>query len=394
MKKKLFVFLVMMTVMLCMPFLFSLDTEAVMTEDKIFEMKTKAVSLNKGDVVDVTFHVRNMETGGFYGYLNYDTTVLSALTPSQLIPADFSSQVKAVSGSALDVQVDYGTWLASYDAASKKLELREKDKKVVKLPTNADGMLLTMRFTVMKSAPSTTIKLDYPAVYKKNGENSYPTGLALTITNTKTKKLTLATENIKGHSHISIPVKVTENGGFEKLGISVTFDRGKLVFDSVTIADNMKNLFTLDSYMVTQGGAKVIAGFSSKQEQRNTGTLYYFNFHAVDTDTQTTQNTGTTEVTVAIESVWDKAESAYTMTGTKSVVTITEKEHLLGDVNGNGKIDLIDALYAIQYFNRVRTLSDVELQAADVNKNGTVDLVDARLMMQLYNGSINDFTSS
>ena len=112
MKKKLFVFLVMMTVMLCMPFLFSLDTEAVMTEDKIFEMKTKAVSLNKGDVVDVTFHVRNMETGGFYGYLNYDTTVLSALTPSHLIPADFSSQVKAVSGSALDVQVDYGTWLA------------------------------------------------------------------------------------------------------------------------------------------------------------------------------------------------------------------------------------------------------------------------------------------
>ena len=216
----------------------------------------------------------------------------------------------------------------------------------------------------------------------------------MTITNTKTKKLTLATENVKGHSNISIPVKVTENGGFEKLGISVTFDSRRLVFDSVTIADNMKTLFTLDSYMVTQGGTKVIAGFSSKQEQRNTGTLYYFNFHAVDTDTKTTQTTGTTEVTIAIESVWDKAESAYTVTGTKSVVTITEKEHLLGDVNGNGRIDLIDALYAIQYFNRVRTLSDVELQAADVNKNGNVDLVDARLMMQLYNGSINAFPSS
>ena len=70
-----------------------------------------------------------------------------------------------------------------------------------------------------------------------------------------------------------------------------------------------------------------------------------------------------------------------------------------GDVNGDDKINLIDALMIMQHYNEVRTLSSVEgvgevgseMERADVNGSGTVTLVDALLIMKKYNGEIADF---
>ena len=52
---------------------------------------------------------------------------------------------------------------------------------------------------------------------------------------------------------------------------------------------------------------------------------------------------------------------------------------------------LVDALYVVQYYNKVRYFTYDQKTAADVNKNGTVDLVDALLIMQYYNGAIKSF---
>ena len=62
----------------------------------------------------------------------------------------------------------------------------------------------------------------------------------------------------------------------------------------------------------------------------------------------------------------------------------------LGDVNGNGTVDIIDALLAAQYYVGLNP-SPFEAAKADVNCNGTIDIVDALLIAQYYVGLVSQF---
>ena len=360
------------------------------TSDKVLTLNTTATSLNKNDEVSVTFTLSGIEAAsGFGGFLEFDTGVFGDL---QCIPA---------ASAATEKEEDKWTLKPSYDATSHWLEVREESGKEFK-PQN---VLLTIKFTVKKSATETTINFNYPKVYKGTTTiNKYATGLSVKITNSKAKKLVLATDAVSGNSFISIPVKFTTNDGFLTLALSAGYDPTKLVFDSVRVADSVKSKVTIESTTITQSGSVITANISATEEIKTTGVLFYVNFKALNqttsgsstgttgtTGTSSSGTIGTTEVALSIDSATNKDESAYVFTGTKSAVTITEKEHTLGDVNGNNKIDLVDALYIIRYYNKVQTLTSVQLTASDVNKNGTVDLVDALLIMQYYNGVIKNF---
>lgn len=360
------------------------------TSDKVLTLNTTATSLNKNDEVSVTFTLSGIEAAsGFGGFLEFDTSVFGDFNITQCTPA---------ASAVTEKEEDKWTLNASYDATSHWLEVREASGKEFK-PQN---VLLTIKFTVKKSATETTINFNYPEVYKGTTTiNKYATGLSVKITNSKAKKLVLATDAVSGNSSISIPVKFTTNDGFLTLALSAGYDPTKLVFDSVRVADYIKSKVTISSTTITQSGSVITANVTATEEIKTTGVLFYVNFKALNqttsgsstgtTGTSSSGTIGTTEVALSIDSATNKDESAYVFTGTKSAVTITEKEHTLGDVNGNNKIDLVDALYIIRYYNKVQTLTSVQLTASDVNKNGTVDLVDALLIMQYYNGVIKNF---
>jgi hypothetical protein len=61
-----------------------------------------------------------------------------------------------------------------------------------------------------------------------------------------------------------------------------------------------------------------------------------------------------------------------------------------GDANGNGTIDIVDALLIAQYYVGLNP-SGFVAENADVNCNGTIDIVDALLVAQYYVGLINKF---
>jgi dienelactone hydrolase len=64
---------------------------------------------------------------------------------------------------------------------------------------------------------------------------------------------------------------------------------------------------------------------------------------------------------------------------------------LMGDANGSGAIDIVDALVIAQEYVGLNP-SNYNAECADVNCSGTVDIVDALLVAQLYVGLISDFT--
>lgn len=70
---------------------------------------------------------------------------------------------------------------------------------------------------------------------------------------------------------------------------------------------------------------------------------------------------------------------------------IQTPEMVLGDVNGDGNINLTDASLIMQYYNGIQELNSNQLQNADVNNDGSVNLVDVRLIMKYYNKEIQNF---
>lgn len=74
------------------------------------------------------------------------------------------------------------------------------------------------------------------------------------------------------------------------------------------------------------------------------------------------------------------------LTGLKlETITPAEPEVMLGDVNGDGKIDIIDAGLIVQHVNKIRTLSEAQLAAADVNNDGAITIIDAGIVVQYVN---------
>lgn len=67
------------------------------------------------------------------------------------------------------------------------------------------------------------------------------------------------------------------------------------------------------------------------------------------------------------------------------------KETLLGDVNGDGEITVVDSTILQKYIVGQTTLDDETLNVADVNKDGAVTVVDATLIQKFVVKGITEF---
>ncbi len=64
-----------------------------------------------------------------------------------------------------------------------------------------------------------------------------------------------------------------------------------------------------------------------------------------------------------------------------------------GDVNGDGKVDLVDAKLVMQYYNGADVLDEAQQKNADTNGDGLINLIDVKQIMQYYNGEIDGFVT-
>ena len=64
---------------------------------------------------------------------------------------------------------------------------------------------------------------------------------------------------------------------------------------------------------------------------------------------------------------------------------------MLGDANGDGVVNYLDAMLIAQYYVGDIVDEDLNLEAADVNGDGTVNYLDAMMVAQYYVGDIDAF---
>jgi hypothetical protein len=77
-----------------------------------------------------------------------------------------------------------------------------------------------------------------------------------------------------------------------------------------------------------------------------------------------------------------------TACGNDGSVEVTDV--MLGDVNGDGAIDIVDALLTAQFYVDLNPAGFIP-ENADTNCDGTIDIIDALLIAQYYVGLINSF---
>jgi hypothetical protein len=81
--------------------------------------------------------------------------------------------------------------------------------------------------------------------------------------------------------------------------------------------------------------------------------------------------------------------SLVAMPNTTSSVTV--EDYVLGDVNGNGGVDIGDAVSIVNYLVGKESTVFVE-KAADTNKNGQIDIGDAVTIVNLLVGKVESLS--
>lgn len=67
---------------------------------------------------------------------------------------------------------------------------------------------------------------------------------------------------------------------------------------------------------------------------------------------------------------------------------VVELTYLLGDVNGDGKVSVLDARLILQHIASLVSLSDEALLAADVNQDEEISIIDVRILLQYIAGLV------
>ncbi len=93
----------------------------------------------------------------------------------------------------------------------------------------------------------------------------------------------------------------------------------------------------------------------------------------------------TTSINVSANDAYGAEGTEITTSGT--TVNISLNEFKLGDINGDGKVNSLDALWALQAASENRALTSTQFLAADVNRDEKVNSLDALWILQAASGN-------
>ena len=355
-------------------------------ETNVLELTTTASSLNLNVEVTLTLNLKgSVSAYELRGYLKFDPEVF--YDPNlRDFPKDVYGYYESGSRECVFYKFNSNTGTSAGSST---------------LPS---GKLCTISLQVKKAVNETEIGFEFARFVDSSGNViRYANDTTRKLTNTKGKEIELAPATITGSSTVTVPVRFLKNPGFRSLTLKATYDSTRLAFAAVENADSKIRIGS------TSAGTGVVTvdvlsgDGQTSEDYKGTAVVVNLIFRVVkptntgsnSSNSNGIQNPRYTNIDLSLENVRDKfddtsdvtTESSFKTTGARVNVILSDAQ-LIGDVNGNNKIDLVDALYVIQYYNKERTLTSVEYAAADVNRDGQVNLVDALRILEYYNGKI------
>ena len=229
--------------------------------------------------------------------------------------------------------------------------------------------------------------------------------------------LTFYTDDTGRNKEIIVPIKIDSGSAYCGFKFGFTYNSNLVEYEGYELSSSagaFVQCMTMSNAVRDNGLYSHTAVLLSSRDINLAGEFIYLKFKtsgAVATGTTSSSGVITIKLFEVVNA--SKAPMTYKLgtetaktTDKKTVQTnisliFTPRQVIYGDVDGNGAINLIDALMIMQHYNGVRTLSEVEgqnevgseMERADVNGSGTVTLVDALLIMKRYNGEITSFTN-
>ncbi len=365
-----------------------------------FELRSDSNSLKVGDTVAVQIFF-NADKAGFdldavIMQLYYDKDILQYIdtTLGDEYKNDYGGSIIDASENGQSIQVYVETPIStSYDKY---------------------GCIATVQFRVKQGVASATVyggEIDSSGIdgayhYLSDSDPGFKY-MSLTVTDTSSPTptpdpvpagtLEFADGTVEGNGDITVPISIKSNDGFAALGLTVTYDAALFDYTGLEVDSSLESDVAVKSIDLISDG-EIRAAFVAGRDITSTGNFLNLKLKVKDGVAAGTSSTVGVAVTQAAN--YDTAS----LNGTGASYTVTVKEEgggdidnpepsgqKLGDVDNNGTIDLVDALYILQNYNNVRELSAAEKTAADVDKDGDVDLVDALNILKYYNGVITGF---
>lgn len=352
------------------------------TADGAVGIKAEYTSLEKGSTVKIHVCINKEYMGSLDALVGYDKAVFEQITSDDIDPA-----TKYESGEKL--KFDMCDYLESDDNVQLIWDVKKG------LPQ--DNVLITLNFKLKKSIAYTEITMyDIHALYgdenEMDGYNEYHVDDRLTCS-IGGNDLKIASGTSKGSygENIEVPLKLVKNvGGFSVLGLDVSYDPTVLEYQDTIIDDKYKSVLELKSVYNDVDNKTIKIALVGARDITDTGNFAKIVFKVKESSDS--QGVKMTNIGLKATQITNVSGVSVPVTTTGSIISIGVALNV-GDVNGDNAINLLDALWILQYYNGVRTFDDSAFKRADVNNSNKVDLVDALMIMKYYNGEIKSFSS-
>lgn len=180
------------------------------------------------------------------------------------------------------------------------------------------------------------------------------------------------------NDEITVPIKISNNTGISNFGFTLLYDSNSLKPVSV---DNGSVWTPELASNMEYGEGQIFISSSTDSNKTADGTIVEVTF-------KITREVGQLNFDIEVDNFGkinanNKLSSFLPNVKSGSIIfNIDKSDYILGDVNGDGKIDSGDATIVLLHYAKIKIL-DNELMA-DVNRDGKVDSGDATLILLHY----------
>lgn len=182
---------------------------------------------------------------------------------------------------------------------------------------------------------------------------------------------------VRAGTSVTIPLIIDNAQNFAGVEATISYDSSLLTLQDVTWNENDYE-WTVKSSNITQKGEIKLLGLGVNALTEDSIKIAYAKFLVTDSIDESAVTTA-----LKVESCKVNNIEIQPMNTAVSDSYITIVDVLLGDINGDGKVDLTDIMMAAQFVTGKLNLTPSQIYAADMNGDGEVDLTDVMMMTQV-----------